>query len=250
MRVLPAQAVYGEDEDEREGIRGDICRKDKMSKNQYRLIFLGPPGAGKGTQAQDLERLRGCKHLSTGDILREEREKDTPWGLKIKEYMDKGLLVPDEIVLEALKGNINSTKGKGFILDGFPRNIPQARALEEILNSMNEEIQAVIFFDVDKEVAKQRLAGRRVCKECGKNYHLINMPPRVEGICDLCGGRLYQRDDDKEEVIEERWKTYNKESSQLIDYYKDRNLLFKIDANKKREEAFCDLLSLLDNLSD
>jgi len=211
------------------------------------IILLGPPGAGKGTQAKDLVQRLNLKHLSTGDILREEKEKKTDLGIQIQKYMNQGLLVPNEVVLELLRKKLESlrTDCEGFIFDGYPRNIQQAENLETLLAEMGMQIDMVIFFDVTEEISVQRLSGRRVCSKCGANFHITNMPPKQEGICDYCGGSLYQRDDDTPEVIKKRWATYMEETLPLLNYYEKKGLLYRIDATKPKEEAFRDLVNLI-----
>ncbi len=197
-----------------------------------KLVFLGPPGAGKGTLADMFEERKGWKHLSTGDLLREEVKKKSELGLKAKEYMDKGLLVPDELVVELLKNHLDASKG--FILDGFPRNLRQAQILEK----EGIEVDLAINFKVSAETIIFRLSGRRICSRCGRIYHLINIPPKKEGICDECGSPLYQREDDKEEVIRKRLEVYEKEIAEVLKFYKERNKLKEISAEGQAEEIY------------
>lgn len=197
-----------------------------------KLILLGPPGAGKGTQSVVLAREYGIPHISTGDMLREAIKEGLPLGLKAKSFMDKGGLVPDEvvtgIVIERLKKP--DTK-KGFILDGFPRTLRQAQDLDEELNKIASRIDLIIYFATSTKVAIERLSGRRVCKNCGFNYHIKNIPPKKEGICDKCGGALFHRLDDKEETVKNRLKVYEDQTKPLIEYYTKKGILKKVSGD-------------------
>ncbi len=207
-----------------------------------RMVFLGPPGAGKGTQASMLKSRYGIAHISTGDILREAVKKGTELGKRAKEYMDKGLLVPDEIIVGIIEERLSEPDAqKGFILDGFPRTIPQAEALDRLLEKKGITLNAVFLFNADKKTILERLTGRRVCRNCGALYHIKYSPPKVEGVCDKCGGELYQRDDDKEETILKRLEVYEKQTAPLIDYYKEKGILFELDANKDSKEVFAEI---------
>lgn len=167
-----------------------------------RLILLGAPGAGKGTQAEYLSKRFSIPHISTGDILRENVKNETELGKKAKEYMDKGLLVPDEIVIEIVKDRLSKEDCKnGFLLDGFPRTIAQAEALDKVLEELGQKIDKVLNIEVPDEKILERMSGRRICKNCGASFHVIYRPPQKEGVCDVCGGELYQREDDKEETV-------------------------------------------------
>ena len=185
------------------------------------LIFLGPPGSGKGTQAKLLSERLGMLHLSTGDILREAVREGTPLGREAKRYMDEGKLVPDEVVIGIVKEWLLS-KGveRGVIFDGFPRTVAQAEALDRMMKELGQKIDWVIDIDVSEAEVLKRLSGRRTCKNCGAMYHLIFNPPKVDGRCDKCGGELYQRDDDKEETIKSRLKVYKEQTEPLKEYYK------------------------------
>lgn len=192
------------------------------------LIFLGPPGAGKGTIAKQITERNGVIQVSTGDLFRENIKQQTDVGLKAKGYMDQGELVPDSIVIEMLKERITHHDCcHGFVLDGFPRTIPQAEALEG-----NESIciDKVINFVVDDSVVVQRLSGRRICMKCGAIYHVTNMPPKQEGVCDNCSEQLSQREDDQEEAIRNRLVVYKEQTEPLIDFYRQRGMLVDIDA--------------------
>jgi adenylate kinase len=207
------------------------------------LVFLGPPGAGKGTQAKLLSQRMGFLHLSTGDLLREAVKNQTPLGKKAKEYMDRGELVPDELIVQLIEETM--PKDGNVILDGFPRTVNQALALEEMLKGKGEKISKVLFFDVPDEVIIDRLSGRRVCSKCGAVYHVKYNPPKVEGVCDLCGGSLVQRDDDKEEVVKKRLEVYRKQTQPLIEFYQDRGIIYKLDAEKGVEELFEEVKGLV-----
>ncbi len=200
-----------------------------------RIILLGAPGSGKGTQVKILTDHFKVRGISLGDILRQEVKRNSPLGGKVKEYMQEGLLVPDEIVSLVIEENINN---EGFILDGYPRNVSQAEKLESILNNKNLSFDKAIYLDVSENMLITRLSGRRVCKVCNANYHVKNMPSEREGICNICGGELIQRNDDKPEVIKKRWVVFQKENASLMDYYRQRDKLVIVDANKEAEEVF------------
>ena len=196
------------------------------------FVFLGMPGAGKGTQAKIISRKYNIPHISTGDILREAVANKTELGIQAKKYMDEGALVPDKLIVSLVKERIIQPDcEKGFILDGFPRNLEQAKILEEMLEEIKKTLDAVFFFSLDEEVVVKRLTARRVCSNCGAVYNMIYNPPKVEGVCDICGGKLVTRDDDKEETVRNRLRTYNKDTAPLIDYYKEKGLLYTIDAS-------------------
>ncbi|HIE36426.1 MAG TPA: adenylate kinase [Candidatus Omnitrophica bacterium] len=200
-----------------------------------RIVLFGAPGSGKGTQAQLLSEHLNIKRISLGDLLREEVKNDTELGKKVREYMEKGLLVSDDIVVSVIEKNIDD---EGFIVDGFPRNINQAFLLEEILKKKNNELDVFIYLDVDENTIVERLSKRRVCKKCGALYHLVNLPPKIDGRCDLCGGDLIQREDDRPQLIKKRWEVFEEESSKLIGFYSQRDKLIRIDARGKKEEVF------------
>ena len=208
-------------------------------------VFLGPPGAGKGTQAKKCVEKFSLLHLSTGDILREEVKQGTELGKKAQEYMEAGDLVPDEIIIGMIKQRIKDATGAGYLLDGFPRTIQQAEALDEILKEMGEKLSVVVNFAVpDKEVVF-RLANRMVCSQCGQMYHKYNMPPKQEGICDKCGGKLIIRKDDNEETIKRRLKEYHSKTAPLIEYYQNQGILKTIDAKRDSEIIFQDVSEVL-----
>jgi len=194
------------------------------------LIPLGAPGAGKGTQGKNLSEKLKIPQISTGDILRENVRTKTELGLKAREYMDKGLLVPDEVVVKMMAERVGEPDCEGgFILDGFPRNVPQANALEKILKKLGKDITAVIGVEVETKELLRRLGGRRVCRGCGKSYHEIFNPTMNTGVCDECGSETYRRDDDSEETIMARIEVYERETRPLIEYYKKRNKYYGVD---------------------
>lgn len=197
------------------------------------FVFLGPPGAGKGTLADKVCAERGIPHISTGDIFRENIKKRTALGVKVKEILDSGALVSDEITCALVSNRLSQddTKG-GFVLDGFPRTITQANALESFCR-----VDVAVNFDIADEAVVERMSGRRVCKSCGKNYHIKFNKPRVEGRCDSCSGELYTRDDDREEAIQKRLAVYRESTAPLIDFYKAKNKLIDIDARPSPDEV-------------
>ena len=199
-----------------------------------RIVLLGPPGAGKGTQAKNLAGKLLLPHISTGDLLRENVKNNTSLGREAKDYMERGLLVPDELVARMLTRRFEQedTK-KGFILDGYPRNLAQAKTLDQILKTKGMEIDFVFYLDASEAIIIQRLSGRLVCSLCGANYHVRNMPPKVSGKCDKCQGQLFQRSDDKEDTIKNRLEVYRKEVSSLIDYYEVLHKLHRLNADEE-----------------
>lgn len=191
-----------------------------------RLVFLGPPGAGKGTQARELAAELGVPQIATGDMLREAVAAKTPLGLEAKRYMGSGALVPDEVVIGLIAERLAKPDARsGFILDGFPRTIPQAEGLDRLLKDLGQSIDRVIFFDVGEGELLRRLTRRRVCPECGAAFHLVFAPPKAGGRCDHCGGALIQREDDGEETVRTRLAVYSRQTAPLLDHYRDRHLL-------------------------
>ncbi len=196
-----------------------------------RLILVGPPGAGKGTQAVNLAAHFSIPHISTGDIFRSNLKEGTPLGLEAKSYMDRGELVPDEVTNKMVKDRLGKDDvASGFLLDGFPRNVIQAEVLRAILGEKQTPLDAALELSVQTEEIIKRLAGRRTCKDCQKAFHVDYEPSKVENICDSCGGSLYQRDDDKEEVIARRLEVYNEQTAPIIDFYRREGLLVTIPA--------------------
>lgn len=211
-----------------------------------RLVLLGPPGAGKGTQAAGIVEKYKIPHISTGDIFRKNIKEGTELGKKAKGYMDKGLLVPDELVVEIVKDRLTEDDCvEGFLLDGFPRTVSQADSLNSELESMNIKLDKVINIDVSKEELIERAVGRRICKECGATYHIKFNPTKESGVCDACGGELYQRDDDNEETVTKRIEVYIDQTQPLIDYYKEKSILADIDGKQSIDKVFSDIVDTL-----
>ena len=210
------------------------------------LILLGPPGAGKGTQAVKIVEKYHIPHISTGDIFRENIKKGTELGKKAQEYMNRGELVPDDLVIEiACNRLLAEDCVQGFLLDGFPRTVYQAEKLDEFLESHGKKVEHVLDIAVDKEELIARLIGRRVCKSCGASYHIVNMPPKKEGVCDACGGELYQRADDTKETVENRIEVYEAQTMPLIDYYEKAGVIAHIDGSTGLENVFADIVNVL-----
>lgn len=210
-----------------------------------RLILLGPPGAGKGTQAKLLAKKFNLAHISTGDILREEVQAHSKLGEKVKRYVESGELVPDDIVIEVVINRLSKADAQsGFILDGFPRTLNQAEQLQHLLEKLGVTFDLVINFETSPEVSVSRLCGRRVCKNCGANFHIINLPAKSDGICDFCNGELILRDDDQEKTVRKRLTIYKRETESLCDYYKQQGKLRKISGDLEAKQANKILLDL------
>ena len=203
------------------------------------VVLLGPPGAGKGTQAARIVEKYGVPHISTGDIFRANIKAGTELGKRAQEYMNRGELVPDELVVEIATDRLAADDCKeGFLLDGFPRTVFQAEKLDEFLASKGRKIEHVLNIEVGRDDLMARLTGRRVCKSCGASFHVVNIPPKQEGICDNCGAELVQRADDNEETASNRIEVYNRETKPLIDYYEKAGNIVNIDGGKAAEEVF------------
>jgi len=210
------------------------------------LVLLGPPGAGKGTQAKMMIDRYRIPQISTGDILRAALKERTPLGLKAKEYMDKGLLVPDEVVIDIIKDRLKEADCQnGYILDGFPRTVAQAQALDKVLTAMNSGIDHVISIEVEKGELIKRLTGRRTCRQCGRGYHVIFDPPLNKDLCDKCQGELYQRDDDNEDTVRNRLEVYDSQTFPLIQFYKEKGLVRSIDGQGGIQQIFDRIVKVL-----
>ncbi|MDD5438922.1 MAG: adenylate kinase [Candidatus Omnitrophica bacterium] len=213
-----------------------------------KIILLGPPGAGKGTQAEVLSRTYKMLHVSTGDMLRESVKNKTEAGLLAKSFMDKGELVPDNVVTAIVVSRISKPDAKaGFMLDGFPRTVQQAVELEKQLESAKQKIDLVLYFNTAEKTAIERLTGRRVCTKCGLNYHVKNKPPKKMNVCDSCGAGLIQRDDDKLETIKNRLNVYQKQTAPLLSFYKERSTLREVSGDLNVNELFLKLKDLFLN---
>lgn len=211
------------------------------------LILLGPPGAGKGTQAQMIAERYHIPQISTGDILRSAVKEGTPLGKQAKAFMEKGQLVPDEVVIGIIDERLRASDCQaGFILDGFPRTIPQAEALQVILDKIGKSVDHVMDIEVDPEELVRRLTGRRTCKNCGSMFHILFHPPKKEGLCDRCGGALYQREDDREETIRTRLKEYEKQTAPLIQYYRGKKVLRPIQGMGGQSQILERIVQVLD----
>ncbi len=215
-----------------------------------RLIFLGPPGVGKGTQAEGISSKENIEHVSSGDLLRNAVDAKSEIGLKAKGYIEQGLLVPDELVVNIVADSINSVECKnGFLLDGFPRNLSQAKILDSTLNKVNKKIDRVFSFTASEEVLITRLAGRRICKTCGADYHETLSPPVNNNVCDKCGSKLFQRDDDCSDTIKVRLKIYKEQTEKLIDYYNKQGILVEVNCNGGKSEIQQIVLDTLQSMS-
>ncbi len=211
-----------------------------------KIIMLGAPGAGKGTQAKMIADKYGVPHISTGDIFRANIKEGTELGKKAKTYMDQGLLVPDELVVDLVVDRVkNPDCAKGYVLDGFPRTIPQAECLDKALAEMNDSMDYAINIDVPDDNIITRMGGRRACVGCGATYHVVNIPPKKEGICDRCGGELILRDDDKPETVKKRLDVYHEQTQPLIDYYTKKGIIKDVDGTQQMDDVFNAIVKIL-----
>jgi len=214
-----------------------------------RIVLLGAPGAGKGTQCKRIVEKYGLLHLSSGDILRQERASGSALGKKAQKYMDSGELVPDEVIVEMMAGVMKKTAQKGFVLDGFPRTVNQADKLDKSLACNGKKINAVLNLKVNDRIIAERMTGRRSCPQCGAVYHIENLKPKVEGICDNDGAKLIQRPDDSLEVVKNRLKTYHRQTEPVVDYYRKNNTVYDVDANRSADDVTALLFENLDALA-
>ena len=211
-----------------------------------KIIMLGAPGAGKGTQAKQNAAKNEIPHISTGDIFRANIKEGTALGMEAKSYMDKGQLVPDELTVKILLDRVSKDDCKnGYVLDGFPRTIPQADVLDKAVSELNDKIDYAINVDVKDDNIIRRMSGRRACLNCGATYHIVNVPPKKEGICDTCGSELVIRDDDKEETVKARLLAYHEQTQPLIDYYNNKGILKEVDGTKDMNDVFADIVNIL-----
>ncbi|MCI8682478.1 MAG: adenylate kinase [Lachnospiraceae bacterium] len=211
-----------------------------------KIIMLGAPGAGKGTQAKQIADKYSIPHISTGDIFRANLKAGTELGKKAKEYMDQGLLVPDELTCDLVMDRIGQDDCKnGFVLDGFPRTIPQAEALDQALAKISQSMDYAIDVDVPDENIVNRMSGRRACLNCGATYHIVSIPTKVEGVCDRCGSQVVLRDDDQPETVKKRLDVYHEQTQPLIDYYKKQNILKTVDGTQPMEKVFDAIVEIL-----
>lgn len=213
------------------------------------IVIMGLPGAGKGTQASEIIKKYPIPHISTGDMFRLAIKNETPLGNEAKSYMDRGELVPDEVTVGIVKERLSESDAKdGFLLDGFPRTVQQAEALNEIMDELGSKIESTIYVDVPEEELMNRLTGRRICEVCGTAYHLVFNPPKQEGICDLDGGKLYQREDDNPETVQNRLEVNIKQTQPLLDFYESQGVLSRVNGSQDIDEVFDDINKVLEKL--
>lgn len=213
------------------------------------IILMGLPGAGKGTQASEIVKKYPIPHISTGDMFRKAIKEETDLGKEAKSYMDRGELVPDEVTIGIVRERLAEEDAKkGFLLDGFPRTVEQADALNEILSDLDRKVDAVINIEVAEEELMNRLTGRRICEECGTAYHLVFNPPKVDGVCDLDGGKLYQREDDNPETVANRLSVNVKQTKPLLDFYENQGVLKNIDGSRQIDNVTEDVIQILESL--
>jgi adenylate kinase len=210
-----------------------------------RIVLLGPPGAGKGTLANLIKEQFKMEHISTGDLMREEMKNNTALGQELKSYVESGKLVPDEVVTKMIESRLTRDPKKNYLLDGFPRTTAQAKALDEILARTNQPINYALYMDASLPLIITRLTGRRVCRKCGAVYHMVNRPSKKQGVCDACGGELYQRADDNEATIRTRMEVYGKSTAPIIEYYKKQGKLRSLEGDRESEDLLASLVDLL-----
>ena len=221
----------------------DACAEMRIT---MKIIMLGAPGAGKGTQAKMIAEKYGVPHVSTGDIFRANIKEGTQLGKEAKQYMDQGLLVPDELTVKILLDRVAKDDCKnGYVLDGFPRTIPQAEVLDKALNELDDKIDYAIDVDVPDENIVKRMGGRRACLTCGATYHIEHVPPKKEGICDKCGSELVLRDDDKPETVKNRLSVYHEQTQPLIDFYTEKGVLRTVDGTQDMKDVFAAIVKIL-----
>ncbi|OYD06517.1 adenylate kinase [Paludifilum halophilum] len=210
------------------------------------IVLMGLPGAGKGTQADRITEALRIPHISTGDMFRAAVKEGTPLGLEARSYMDQGQLVPDRVTIGIVRERLGKDDcAEGFLLDGFPRTVPQAEALDQNLKEMGRHLDHVLYIEVDEEELLKRLTGRRICRDCGATYHVVFAPPEKDGVCDRCGGSLYQRDDDREETVAKRLEVNLEQTRALLNYYHDQDNVRRIDGNRSIEQVTESILSIL-----
>ncbi|HOE56015.1 MAG TPA: adenylate kinase [Bacillota bacterium] len=214
-----------------------------------RIVLLGSPGSGKGTQAIRIKKKFGIPHISTGDIFRDNIERNTTIGMEAKSYISKGLLVPDSVTIQIVENRLAEDDCKdGFLLDGFPRNLPQAEVLDKGLEKTGKKLDAVVNLDVTDEIIIKRMANRRICSSCGESYNLLFSKPAADGICDKCGGKLYIREDDKPETVVNRLSVYRNQTFPLVEYYNKKGILITVNGEDSADKTFLDILSSLERL--
>ncbi len=211
-----------------------------------RIVLMGPPGAGKGTQAARIAYFCGVPHISTGDIFRAAVKEESTLGQKVREYLEAGKLVPDELTVAVVRERLAKDDcARGFLLDGFPRTVPQAVALDELLAELGAKLDLVLNIAVSRETIIARLSGRRVCRECGATYHVVHQPPRQPGVCDNCGGELYQRSDDAAETVAGRLEVYHEQTSPLLEYYRNKGVLREVNGERDIEAVWQEIRAVL-----